>query len=380
MSYASVVGHREMVFDGNRNHIYAEALRKIITPDSLVMDLGAGLGVHGFSAASLGAKEVHLVEPAPVMLAARKIAENNGLDGIYYHECRVEELRLDKRFDIIVSVFTGNFLVTEDLLPSLFFARDKYLKPDGILLPDRACMEVVPVSAAKYYDSKVESWSTAIDFAQANKIPEVDYSSVRSFASNTVFYDTVSEMKASPLARPASLAEFDFNCASHANCDAQIKVSCDQDGTMHGWLGWFQMRLQDSWLSTDGEGLGTHWSQVFLPLEEPIEVKAGDVLNFSLKRPEFGEWTWTTQIGEQHQRQSTFLSQPLSHDRILKASDSYKPTLSERGDAARWLLARLNGKLSVIELASQLRVHYPQLFVDHRQSVDFVKALMRRFN
>jgi hypothetical protein len=44
-----------MIFDGVRNGAYARALAKVITPNTTVMDLGAGLGVHGLMAAKLGA-------------------------------------------------------------------------------------------------------------------------------------------------------------------------------------------------------------------------------------------------------------------------------------------------------------------------------------
>ena len=67
MSYSDVVGHRSMLFDSTRNRAYARALEKVITPDTTVMDLGAGLGVHGLFAARLGAKKVYLVEPTAVI-------------------------------------------------------------------------------------------------------------------------------------------------------------------------------------------------------------------------------------------------------------------------------------------------------------------------
>ena len=78
-----------MVFDGLRNRAYARALAKIVGPDTTVMDLGAGLGMHGLIAARQGARSVHLVEPAPVLDVTRKIAANNDLDNVHYHPCRV---------------------------------------------------------------------------------------------------------------------------------------------------------------------------------------------------------------------------------------------------------------------------------------------------
>ena len=86
MSYSDPSGHLSMVFDEHRNQAYLAAMREVITPDMRVMDLGAGLGVLGLLAARLGAREVHMVEPAPVLRAARQLATANGLDNIHFYD------------------------------------------------------------------------------------------------------------------------------------------------------------------------------------------------------------------------------------------------------------------------------------------------------
>ena len=380
MTYSTITDHRAMVFDGFRNATYFRALKKAITPDSTVLDLGAGLGVHGLNAATLGAAAVHLVEPSPMLEVARKIAAENDLQNIHCHQCRAEELQLDEKVDILVSVFTGNFLLTEDLLPSLFHARDKFLKLGGQMIPDRARMEVVPVSAPDYYREHVDTWSAYPEHAARHGEPALDYKAVRSFAVNTLYYDTRERFKVTQLANPAPLMELDFTTATCADCDSQLEVEITQDGTCHGWLGWFQMHLGDEWLSTSGEPASTHWCPVFLPLENPLQVIAREQLRFALKRPEFGEWTWTTEHTERRQRQSTFLSQPLSPERLLKASDMYQPNLNERGDAARWLLAQMDGNLSVGQLTSQLRAQYPNQFASKADTLKFVKDTASHFS
>ncbi len=310
MSYSQISDHRAMVFDARRNKAYLRALEQVVTPATTVMDLGAGLGVHGLNAARLGAARVLLVEPEPVIEVARQIAAANQLHNVYCFPCRVEELDLQEKVDVIVSVFTGNFLLTEDLLPSLFYARDHFLAPGGTMIPDRARMEVVPVMAAEYYQMHIESWNGCPAQGAERDNSSLSYSVVRPYAANTMYYDNREHFNATPLAAPAQLLELDLTLASRADCDHQIEVTLEQDGTCHGWLGWFQMRLLDEWLSTAGEPDATHWSPVFLPLAQPLQVEAGEHLHFALQRPEFGDWTWTTEYAGQRQRQSTFLSQP----------------------------------------------------------------------
>lgn len=78
-------------------------------------------------------------------------------------------------------MFTGNFLLSEDLLPSLFYAREKFLSPGGKLIPDRAKMIAVPVSAPEYYAKHIECWS--------NSLQNIDLSLARRFAVNTLYSD-----------------------------------------------------------------------------------------------------------------------------------------------------------------------------------------------
>jgi hypothetical protein len=368
-----------MVFDGIRNAAYTRALEKAVTPDTTVMDLGAGLGLHGLIAARLGAAKVYLVEPSVAIEVARKVAADNHLVGIECLQARAEELQLDTRVDVIVSVFTGNFLLTEDLLPSLFHARDHFLAAGGRMIPDRGRMEVVPVSAPAYYQKHVDAWGSFSDTCKEQGLPELDYSAMRAYAANYMSYDSAKHMAAEQLATPTALMELDFTTATRAECDTQLEVTIERDGLCHGWVGWFQMRLGDEWLSTSGEPAPTHWCPVFLPLEEPIEVKSGEQLHFALKRAEYGEWTWTTTHAGQAQRQSTFLSQPLTPALMLKSSEKYKPSLSEQGQAARWLLSRMDGSTSLADLVVQLRKEFPQQFFSDAQALKHVRELAERF-
>ena len=117
-----------------------------------------------------------------------------------------------------------------------------------------------------------------------------------------------------------------------------------------------------------------------MPLEQPLQVTAREQLTFALKRPEFGEWTWTTRQGDKRQRQSTFLSQPLTTERMRKASENYQPGLSQRGEAARWLLAQMTGNVPVVELAARVMEHYPGTFASQPEALAFVKSLAERYS
>ena len=113
-----------MLFDEVRNTAYGKAIEAAVRPDSVVIDLGAGLGLHGLVAARAGARKVYLVEPEPIVEITRQVVARNGLHNVEVVAKSAEKLELPEQADLIITVFTGNFLLGEDLLPVLFAARD----------------------------------------------------------------------------------------------------------------------------------------------------------------------------------------------------------------------------------------------------------------
>ena len=154
-------------------------------------------------AAKLGAKRVYLVEPEEIVAVAEEIVRANGLqDTVRCLRGRLEDVQLPESVDIIVSVLTGNFLLTEDLLPVLFHARDTVLKPGGLLIPGAATMEAAPVSAPALHAKEIASWSLPHE--------GVDMSPARAYAANTVFYRAEELRDVAYLAEPRTLHTLDF--------------------------------------------------------------------------------------------------------------------------------------------------------------------------
>ena len=59
---------------------------------------------------------------------------------------KVEEVELPvQKVDAIVSEWMGYFLIYESMLDTVLFARDKWLAPDGILLPDKATLFIAGI-------------------------------------------------------------------------------------------------------------------------------------------------------------------------------------------------------------------------------------------
>ncbi len=371
-NYSSIHNHRSMFFDDIRNQYYFNAIKNVVNKDSVVLDLGAGLGLFGYMALMAGAKKVYLVEPAEIINTTRIIIKENNLsDKIECIEGKIEEIELPEKVDLIISVFTGNFLLSEDLLPSLFYARDKFLRPGGKLIPDRAKMIAVPVSAPEYYAKHIDCW--------LHPLQNIDLSLVHKFAANALYSDKPKKREVKFLSESIEILELDFMTATKAACKSSTETIVSEDGKLHGWLGWFDARVGDEWISTSPKHEQMHWKQVFLPLENPIDVNKGDKISFELNRPEFGEWSWIVEAGGKRQKHSTFLSEPINSLQMMKQFDSYKPITSEKGKITQKILELFDGGLSIAEIIVKVEEEYDNFFSSDAVAEQFVKNLVEQY-
>ncbi len=68
----------------------------------------------------------------------------------------VEEVTLPvDKVDIIISEWMGYFLLYESMLDSVLYARDKWLRKGGILMPNQARMYVAALDDEAYYTKKL---------------------------------------------------------------------------------------------------------------------------------------------------------------------------------------------------------------------------------
>jgi SAM-dependent methyltransferase len=370
MSYSSVTQHGAMLFDQHRNELFKRAIEQTVRPGAVVLDLGAGLGMHGLLAAKAGAARVFLVDPQPVVQLAAHVANASGVQAqIVCLQGRIEDLELPEQVDVITSVMAGNLLFSEDLLPALFHARDRYLKSGGVLIPDRAQLWLAPLCAPILHKQRIGRWSSPV--------LGFDYSRARQFAANEIFPVQRGELTGSTRLSPgAVVADLDLMQARSADCNGTARCAVEQDAECHGLLAWIRLRVGSEWLSTDPESPEVHWSPVVLPVDPPIPLAGGESVEMSVQRPAHGDWTWSIAARAGSRRHSTFLARMEGGRELARIALPNRVALGERGERAARALVLLTQGCAMAEVVADLGRTWP---LPESALADEVQALAWRY-
>jgi hypothetical protein len=90
---------------------------------------------------------VYAVDASASVHIARQLADQNGFAGVVeVLQGKVEEVTLPQRVDVIVSEPIGFLLVHERMLESYIAARDRFLKPGGLMMPTTGSIVLAPMT------------------------------------------------------------------------------------------------------------------------------------------------------------------------------------------------------------------------------------------
>lgn len=275
--------HRTMLDDPHRMDGYDRAIRALVRPGDVVLDLGAGTGILAMLAARRGAR-VHAVEAGPVAGLAAALVRENGLeDRVTVHHADFRDLAPPEPVDLVVSDFMGRFVVDDGMLGVVEGAA-AWMRPGARFCPSDLVLRLAPVEADLGALSTFEAPMYGLGMRSA--LP---------YALNTCYSGHLAPTAL--LAEPAEYATLTPPAPS-GRFDRTLGFTATRAGWLRAFAGWFDATLAPGVALSSGPGAQTHWGQYLFPVPRTV-IEAGDEVRFRLRLEQSAGdavWHWEGEV------------------------------------------------------------------------------------
>ena len=239
-------------------------------PGAVVVDLGSGTGILGLLACQAGAKRVYSIEETSLIELARDIYQANGFaDRTRFIKGLSTRVDLPEPADVILADQIGHFGFEAGLFDYFSDARRRFLKPNGVTIPQRITFCIAPIEHSTLWE-QVEFWN--------GSSAGFDVRPARALASNTGYpVKLLPEELLGPSVEPFSVDPSTSGSQPlHFGCTLPIT----RTGTLHGLGGWFIAQLSPTVTMTNSplSEQRVDRRNVFFPLDRPVSVQAGDAV------------------------------------------------------------------------------------------------------
>ena len=373
-----------MIRDRVRTGAYCQALALAVRPGDVVVDLGAGAGIFTLHACRLGARLVHAIEPNDAIQVAREVVHANGFSQQVTFHCAMSfQVELPEPCDVLVTDPRGVLPLYEQAIPTIIDARQRLLKPGGVLIPQRDIIWAALVEAPDIYHEHCEgawrSGNDGFDMEAARRRNVNNFGKYR-FELNQLLSDAVRWLL------------LDFRVIERTSACGRVQFEVKRPGTAHGFALWFDSELINGISISNGPGQPKLiYGQLFFPFQEPLSVLPNQTITMDLRADPIGGdyiWQWTTYktsatLPEEVERlyhQSSLFGNVLSPERLKKMSDQYIPSLNEGGVVHMRALELMNSRRPLGQIAETIAAEFPKRFPSSDDALAFVGDLSARWS
>jgi type I protein arginine methyltransferase len=376
----SIPSYVKMITDGVRVDAYAKAMRRVITPDSFVLEIGTGVGVFAVMASQLGARRVVAIEPSDAIAVARLLAKDNGATAVEFIQALSQDVTLSERPDVIVSDLRGMLPVYDGHLKSIMDARDRLLAPGGVLIPLADTLYAAVVQLPQL-DACRAPWRA--------RVGNVKLDVLRRFVINT--WDRVRFEPRHVLSAPQPWATIDYRVIGVPHVTGAARLVVNRASIGHGLAVWFDATLLEGiTFSNAPDGPELVYGTAFFPWPDPVELGVGDEIDVRIDARHVGDdylWRWDSKVVDPSHavppkaefHQSTFEAAPFVPAKLARGSAARVPVLSDDGQIERFILDSMNGAMANGEIARTLMDRFPARFARLNDALGRVGTVARRF-
>jgi hypothetical protein len=289
----SLETYRRLLEDPERLALYRRAIRRVVRPGDVIVDVGAGLGVLAAVALRCGARRILARADPPLAALGRAVAADNGLaHRIAYRRASPSDGLPRQRADVLLLENLGDCVFEGGFLRTIRAAR-RHLKRGAVMIP--ACVDVfaAPVRDPYFHDT-VGPALLALEH-------DLTFSAAIAGAAHRVYKKWI--YPSDFLAPPRAVARIRMAAVAVPRLHMTADFSVRSPGALTGfglWTDvWFTRTLVARTLSARS------WQNLFFPIEAPIRVERSDRISMILDLSEHDdrtEWRWDGRVGHGRSR------------------------------------------------------------------------------
>jgi SAM-dependent methyltransferase len=370
--------HRHYLADRPRVEAFRAALRALVKPGDVVLDLACGTGILGFLACEAGAARVYAVDEGSIIETARRFAEANGYaDRITFIRELSTRAILPEAVDLVVCDQIGHLGIEAGAYEYLFDARRRFLKPGGRTVPGALAFVAAPIESDELR-ARVSFWTS---------MPAgLDVSAAREIALNTGYPWFVDPSQW--LAEPAVFASSVLPPPDLSPVRGGARFTVARRGMLDGISAWFSAELAPGVRLTNAPGDPDRIDrrQAMLPIERALAVDEGDIvaLEMTLLPPDLVSWRVSVTprgaaapaLVSSH---STFRGLLLSSEDLDRTRPESYPKVNAFGEARRSVLELCDGQRSLRVVQDEVYARHRDLFPTRNDAAAFVAEVVTRY-
>jgi len=271
--------HLLYVSDHNRLNPFHEAINQVVRPGMLVADVGTGTGPLARFAAAAGAAKVFAIEQhAEILPYAARLNQTEGFDHVIdLVQGDSRDVALNERVDVIVAELIASLGNDEAMSNILEDARERFLKPDGTIIPRGVEVFMSAISVPEMH--------ARVPFVYRN---DVIVNQRQAYAPFSTYYQILGLPPERLLTNVEKIDSIDLMAHTPMNYERTLAFTCDTHGIFSGFAGWFKAALTETTeLDTSPWATTTCWGQAFFAVRNQVAVQKGDIieLTFSARVP-----------------------------------------------------------------------------------------------